>query len=319
MGLFGKDKITKLYDKAFDLADKNNHEECIKYYNKIIEINSNEFKAWRGKGLAFSALEKEDEAIICFDKALEINPNDDLTQKFKQASFDIKDNNLEIEFSESQLNASNLFQDGRYEEALVCFDELLVTKPKDSNLWWQKGDILISLDRYKEGLQCYDKSLQINPEDGSIWTIKGLTLNFLKREDEAIICFDKALEINPNDHEALKGKQSMTENKLRIIRDLGIEGQELYGLKKYEEAMQCFKKVLKMDAKLEIKLEDEQIDAFEGMIKLCLSKLNKSQNEKTPQPQISSSDDDPLKILKTRLAKGEITLKEFNEIKENLV
>ncbi len=72
MGLFGKDKITKLYDKAFDLADKNNHEECIKYYNKIIEINSNEFKAWRGKGLAFSALEKEDEAIICFDKALEI-------------------------------------------------------------------------------------------------------------------------------------------------------------------------------------------------------------------------------------------------------
>jgi len=196
MGLFGKDKITKLYDKAFDLADKNNHEECIKYYNKIIEINSNEFKAWRGKGLAFSALEKEDEAIICFDKAL---------------------------------------------------------------------------------------------------------------------------EINPNDHEALKGKQSMTENKLRIIRDLGIEGQELYGLKKYEEAMQCFKKVLKMDAKLEIKLEDEQIDAFEGMIKLCLSKLNKSQNEKTPQPQISSSDDDPLKILKTRLAKGEITLKEFNEIKENLV
>jgi uncharacterized membrane protein len=33
---------------------------------------------------------------------------------------------------------------------------------------------------------------------------------------------------------------------------------------------------------------------------------------------VSSSDDDPLKILKMRLAKGEITLEEFNEIKENL-
>jgi|LWDU01.1.fsa_nt_gi hypothetical protein len=44
-----------------------------------------------------------------------------------------------------------------------------------------------------------------------------------------------------------------------------------------------------------------------------------SQDEKIPEPQVSSSDDDPLKILKIRLAKGEITLEEFNEIKENLV
>jgi hypothetical protein len=43
-----------------------------------------------------------------------------------------------------------------------------------------------------------------------------------------------------------------------------------------------------------------------------------SQDEKMPEPKVFSSDDDPLNILKIRLAKGEISLEEFNEIKENL-
>jgi hypothetical protein len=54
------------------------------------------------------------------------------------------------------------------------------------------------------------------------------------------------------------------------------------------------------------------------MIKSAKSQFE-SQDEKIPQPVVSSSDDNPLKILKMRLAKGEITLEEFKEIKENLV
>jgi hypothetical protein len=54
------------------------------------------------------------------------------------------------------------------------------------------------------------------------------------------------------------------------------------------------------------------------MIKSAKSQFE-SQNEKIPGPVESPSDNDPLKILKIRLAKGEITLEEFNEIKENLV
>ena len=53
------------------------------------------------------------------------------------------------------------------------------------------------------------------------------------------------------------------------------------------------------------------------MIKSAKSQFE-SQDKKIIEPAVSSSDDDPLKILKTRLAKGEITLEEFKEIKENL-
>jgi hypothetical protein len=43
-----------------------------------------------------------------------------------------------------------------------------------------------------------------------------------------------------------------------------------------------------------------------------------SQDDKILEPQMPSSDDDPLKILKVRLVKGEITMDEFNELKDIL-
>jgi hypothetical protein len=53
------------------------------------------------------------------------------------------------------------------------------------------------------------------------------------------------------------------------------------------------------------------------LIKYAKSQFE-SQDKKIIEPIVSSSDNNPLKILKMRLAKGEITLEEFNEIKENL-
>ena len=79
MELFSNNNTDELYDEAQDLATKDD-EECIRCYNKILEIDSNENMAWRGKGLALGRLQRSQEAIICFNKALEIDPNDHIAQ-----------------------------------------------------------------------------------------------------------------------------------------------------------------------------------------------------------------------------------------------
>jgi hypothetical protein len=58
-----------------------------------------------------------------------------------------------------------------------------------------------------------------------------------------------------------------------------------------------------------------------GIVEMIKSakKQFKSQDEKMPEPQVSLSDDDPLKILKKRYASGEISQEEFQKIKEDLV
>ena len=82
MGLFSNDNTDELYEEALDLATIDD-EECIRCYDKILEIDSNENMAWRGKGLALGRLERSQEAIICFNKALEIDPYDDIAQRSK--------------------------------------------------------------------------------------------------------------------------------------------------------------------------------------------------------------------------------------------
>ena len=104
MGLFGNDNTDELYEEALDLA-KIDDEECIRCYDKILEIDSNENMAWRGKGLALGRLERSQEAIICFNKALEIDPDDDIAQRSKDIELEaLADLETSSEYRDDVLN-----------------------------------------------------------------------------------------------------------------------------------------------------------------------------------------------------------------------
>ena len=55
--------------------------------------------------------------------------------------------------------------DGNFEDALSYFEQALLLKPDDPDLWNQKGVALRSLGRYDEASECYNKSLQLDPRD----------------------------------------------------------------------------------------------------------------------------------------------------------
>ena len=53
----------------------NNEEEAIKCFDQAIEISPTSFDAFNYKGIAYPNLSKYKEAIIEFDKAIDLNPN----------------------------------------------------------------------------------------------------------------------------------------------------------------------------------------------------------------------------------------------------
>ena len=63
-----------------------------------------------------------------------------------------------------QKGIANL-NDGNFEDALSNFEQALLLKPTDPDLWNQKGVTLRSLGRYDEASECYNKSLQLDPRD----------------------------------------------------------------------------------------------------------------------------------------------------------
>ena len=62
-------------------------------------------------------------------------------------------------------NGIKNLKNGNFENALSFFEQALLLKPDDPDLWNQKGVTLRSLGRYDEASECYNKSLQLDPRD----------------------------------------------------------------------------------------------------------------------------------------------------------
>ena len=62
-------------------------------------------------------------------------------------------------------NGVENLENSNFEDALSYFEQALLLKPDDPDLWNQKGVALRSLGRYDEASECYNKSLQLDPRD----------------------------------------------------------------------------------------------------------------------------------------------------------
>ena len=117
------------------------------------------------------ARKKYEKAIGCYDKALEINPND----------------------AEAWNNKGYVLDElGRYEEAIECYDKALDINQNFAEAWNNIGVVLCSLGKYEEAIECYDKALKINPNNAKAWNNKGNALNKLGRYKEAVESKGKA-------------------------------------------------------------------------------------------------------------------------------
>ncbi len=96
------------------------------------------------------------------------------------------------------LQADELVDQGKYEEALVLYDQALTLEPTRLPLAWTgKGVALNRLGRYEEAVTAFDTAIALNPSYTKAWYEKGDALYGLKRYDEAIIVYDQAIQINP--------------------------------------------------------------------------------------------------------------------------
>jgi tetratricopeptide (TPR) repeat protein len=98
---------------------------------------------WNAKGLILFNQKKYEEAIKCFDKAIEKTP------KFKKESLNFK--------------GLVLSDQKKYEEAIKCFDKSLEVDHNFSPTWDHKGRTLFKEGKYEEAIKCFDKALEINP------------------------------------------------------------------------------------------------------------------------------------------------------------
>jgi len=200
------------------------------------------FRDWINKGRALDALHKYQEAIHCYDKALDINPKSIEVWYWKSIALIMLDRN---------------------EEANYCCDKILEIKPNEVTVLTQKGKILRNMDKNEEAIACYEKALNISPDYDDAQAGKKYLLFELGRYDDAIVWLSKMLSMNPNNFEAWLNK-----------------AEALYQLGKYQEAINCYDKALaikpghsyiftdKGKALGKLGKYDEAISCFDNVLKI---------------------------------------------------
>ncbi|NHI03160.1 TPR domain protein, putative component of TonB system [Candidatus Nitrosotalea sp. TS] len=135
-----------LYDKAISLQTMLRFEDAIKYYDAVLKIESDSFASLINKGLCLStpSINRQEEALLCFEEALGIDPDDLGALSLKGYSLDSL---------------------GRYREAIGCFDKVLEQQPNELNISVNKGLALLHLGKYDEAIAYFDKVLEYEPDN----------------------------------------------------------------------------------------------------------------------------------------------------------
>jgi len=141
-----------------------------------------------------------DEALICYNKALEFNPKDS-ENILKLKNDALKDQGLDFK-AEADTKPIGSEKTTLYYKALKCFEQILESEKfgtayhAKSDILKAKGRILFEQGKYDKSLECFEKAIEINGKDIDAYDAKGKALYGLGKFDEAIKVLDNALDIN---------------------------------------------------------------------------------------------------------------------------
>jgi PKD repeat protein len=129
-------------------------------------------------------------------------------------------------------NGVALYSQGKYDEAIIAFDETIKLDPTNATAWNSKGLALSSQGKYDEAIIAFDEAIKIDPKYSWPWNNKGWILYSQGKYGEAIVAFDEAIKLDPTNAMAWNNK-----------------GLALYSQGKYDEAIIAFDEAIKLDPK----------------------------------------------------------------------
>jgi protein O-GlcNAc transferase len=159
------------------LIAKNNKEylSAFNLISKAIAINPHSAEAHFNLGNLLKILNKINDAIASFDKAIKIKPDYESYFLRGLAQYELK----------------------KLENALTSFDESIKLKPDSFLAHCNRGLVLVGLKKIEEGIANYDRAIQINPTFVIAMYNRALALRLLGKNQQAIAGFKAIIKIEP--------------------------------------------------------------------------------------------------------------------------
>lgn len=190
------------------LDDGHEHEEAIKCYDIALQFQPQDEVCWCNRGNSYRALRQFETALASYEKALDFSP---------EGSRNVFNSLVGV--------ASCLGQLGRGAEGVQVLGELLKAG-EEPMLLFEKAVILGDLQNYDEAIRAIDRAIALGCSAAPAWNNRAEILAKLNRIDESIASFEKALAADPEFAPAWFGKA-------RVLFNSGQKSGAAIAIEKY--------------------------------------------------------------------------------------
>ncbi len=189
------------FDRGVDMYGLGQLEEALICYDHAIDIAPNDYKVWYNRGVVFGQMGRFSDAIASYNQVTQIKPD------FHAVWIDKG-------VVEMQL--------GLPIEAIASWDKALEIEPNFYLAWYNRGVALDNLGSRRDAIASYDKAIEIQPDFHLAWYNRGVALFYLGRFEQAIASYDRALEIKLDYWEAWIGRGTAAGNAVNYEQPLSL-------------------------------------------------------------------------------------------------
>ena len=198
-----------LYNLGAVLRRLGRRDEAVTCFHKVIELDPNVVPAHNALGIVLHGQGKVAEATACYRKAISLNPK----------------------YASAYLNLGNVQKEqGKLQEAFDSYQKAIEVEPSFAKAHYNLGNVFKDQAKFDEAVASYRKSIQLDPQYATAYSNLGLALKEQGKLDEAIASYRKALQLDPQ-HLPAHG-------------NLGIA---LSDQRKWEESYSHFKRAFELD------------------------------------------------------------------------
>ena len=190
--------INSFYYRGLAQSQIGNYKAALEDYEHAATINNNDPYGYFLKGNIRLDMGQNDEAIIAFNKALEIDPG---YVKAKKA-LDIAKGGMNTSKPATTFQGSfdrgvALQDDSKHAEAIVEFNNAIVINPTNAMAYAERGYCKKSLNQYEEAIADFTNAIAIEPKMEMSYYNRGVCYFKIDAYNDAITDFLKAVELNP--------------------------------------------------------------------------------------------------------------------------
>jgi Flp pilus assembly protein TadD len=138
------------------------------------------------------------------DSILKVNTEQELVDLIRKTAEGELTLQQFFEFSNEDIDhmallANALYEEERYDDALVILEGLIALNDKDSRYYNAAGAIFIQQEKYDEAYEALTKSLELDPNNLDAYVNRGEVFLVNSRLEEAAADFEKAISMDPRE------------------------------------------------------------------------------------------------------------------------